>query len=84
MKGREMTGRDLFGAGTRLLGLYLLQLGLTDFVRVICKIFGIPMPAIYSLGEDLTAAVHLSAFGLILMFGANFITRLVYGRQNSN
>ncbi len=79
-----MTARDLFGAGTRLLGFYFFQAGLFDFVRVICKVAGIPLPSQYSRAEDLAAAIAMTAFGLFIMLGANLATRLLYGSENPN
>ena len=79
-----MTSADFFAAGTRLIGLFLLQLGLSDFVRAGCRFFAIPFPAQYTIAEDLVAAVHLTVFGCVLLLGARAITRVVYGRPDSN
>ncbi|MEN2789301.1 hypothetical protein ABC974_06675 [Sphingomonas oligophenolica] len=79
-----MTARDVFGAGCRLLGLYLLQLGIFDLCQGVSKIAGLPMLVRYTPAEDMIDAIVLSAIGLFFMLRADMISRFLYERKNSN
>jgi len=77
-----MTARDLFGLAVRLVGLSSIIAGLLDGFHVVAVQFGLPVPSHYPVGADEVAAVFYLASGAVVLFGANLIVRVVYGRQH--
>jgi hypothetical protein len=74
-----VSARDLFGAAVRLLGVWLLFEAFASAVLVVIKLMGFatPMP----IGVDVYSAVCRIVGGLFLIGAANWIVRLVYGRE---
>ena len=78
-----MTGRELFGALTRFVGLLLAAYGLyyVGYEAVGMVIPGLPHRAPPGMGFAFGAIY--AVIGLLLLLGGGLITRLAYGRDST-
>lgn len=78
-----MTTRDIYGLVARIGGLVFWVFAAGDFIRVIAMLLRLPMQSQYSLTADAVGGVAWALLGTVLTFGAEWLTRLVYGKAQS-
>jgi hypothetical protein len=80
-----MTGRELFGALTRLLGLLLATYGIYYLAYEAIALLGMRnLPQRVSLTAGLIFGAVYVVLGLVLLLGGGLIVRLAYRQENSN
>ena len=75
-----MTSRDLYCLAMRLGGLVFWIFGAFALVHVIALPLGMPLPAKLSLSTAVVTFASWLLLGFVATFGANALTRFVYGR----
>lgn len=79
-----MTGRDLFGALARFIGLLLTTYGIYNLLY---EAVGTVVPSVPHRMPPATGAIFgvvYLLFGVVLLLGGGLIARLVYGQKSSN
>jgi len=79
-----MTGRDLFGALTRFVGLLVTTYGAYTFIYEVIGTVVPDLPQRVARPLGLVFGVVEIALGLILLLGAEPITSVAYRRKNPN
>ena len=83
-KGTNMKARDLYGLLVRVAGLVFIAFAVFDLTHLIALMIGMQMASQYPASVLALATGIYLVVGLVLTFGAGSLTRLVYGRDNSN
>ena len=78
-----MNVRDAFGLAVRIGGAWQILRGLDDIYYLVAKIFNLPTGSTLSIQVDFDACLFNCLLGLLILFGANWIVRLAYGRTAS-
>jgi hypothetical protein len=76
-----MTARDLYGVAVRLFGLILLFIGVGGVFGVAARMLGLSWTTGHPLMTDALASIIYLIFGAVMIFGANLIVRISYGRE---
>jgi hypothetical protein len=79
-----MKVRDLYGLAVRLAGLVFFLYAIFDLVHLIAPMAGIAMPSQYPPSVLAAVCGVWLLLGLVLTFGANAITRIVYGPDSAD
>jgi hypothetical protein len=79
-----MTAREAFGVIVRTLGVCGFIMSAFDLFHIALGLTRYESLNKYPVTVDVFACAFYAANGIILIGGANFITRLAYGRPNSN
>jgi len=83
-EGHIVKARDWYGLAIRVAGLVFVIYAIFDLTHLIAPMFGAQMPNPYpTSGLEFAIAVWL-VLGLALTFGAGILTRMAYGRDDSN
>jgi hypothetical protein len=75
-----VTSRELYCLAVRLAGLVFWVFGAFALVHIIALPLGMPLPARFSLSTAIVTLASWVALGLAATFGANALTRFVYGK----
>ncbi len=75
-----MTGRSVFGAGVRTVGVYSLAQAIYDLIMVLMKLASVDTGSSALLQASLIALVFRLTVGFGLLTGAPLIVIAVYGR----
>jgi hypothetical protein len=79
-----MKPSDAFGVIVRVAGLGFLLASIIDLAHLAFERLGLPVSSSYQRGPIATAAGFYFVVGIALIAGAGLITRLIYGRNDSN
>ncbi len=76
-----MTPREVFGLIVRTMGLGLILAACFDLYGMVVKLAGVESQSQGTLGEYVAATVCFTLMGLVLLYAAERIVTLVYGRR---
>lgn len=79
-----MTPRQLLGVFVRAAGLWSLLYALFDVYYIWVKMAGLPTASTAPIERDVMGMVIWSALGVGILFGAPWIVRVAYWRDDSN
>ena len=81
----ETNGRDLFGAGVRILGLLAIARGFGDLIFVSVVLSGLSTPSsVGSFISDCVLGLFYLIGGLFLLRFAPLLVRFSYPKENDN
>ena len=78
-----MTPRDLYGLAVRLGGVVFWIFGAFDVVHGLVQQLGVPLPTKYTFAQDCMIGASWFVLGLLMTYGADFLTRVAYGHKPS-
>jgi hypothetical protein len=78
-----MTTRDLYGLAIRLGGAVFWVFGAFALLHVAEQQLGVPVTTKYTVAQSWLIAAGWFILGLLITFGADFLTRVAYGRKSS-
>ena len=78
-----MLPRELLGVFVRLAGLGLILFAVFDLYYVIVKLVGLPTSSNIPVGRDVQGLITYLGLGVVVLFGARWIVRLAYWRDDS-
>ena len=73
-----MLASEVLGICVRLLGVIALAAAWLDLAGAVLRGFGLNLKEGNTMGHDLAAAGDYGILGVLLFFGAGWITRLAY------
>jgi hypothetical protein len=81
MGNKQMRPRDLFGVVVRTIGLGFVAAALLDAVGAGMRLMGLPGHSNYAMDAILFSLVSYAGLGVLFLASADFIVRIVYGRD---
>ena len=79
-----MSGRDLFGAALRLLGVYFLSVAAVQALSYFGQLVELGIQQVGSPATYLMGILGYAACGAVAFFGARTIVRFSYGTKNGD